>query len=424
MSTESRGLEPGGFEALASAAIADQSFVARPYPAMLSLDDDVPLPSYAAILDWLRNTGDKAYAFDLWARGNYARRIIANRRDNRLPVLVPCTNVREARWAYRRLALMGLPAEFIYTGELSPVQKVLTFHPAGDYKIDAGWGYTAAIGSIVRHEGREWFPVMGCTRPMPSGFIDWITYEASGAFLRGDVFIAPAELVGIESVDFLEDSQMMSDIQGGTVASAESRATEVLANIELPQLDSLSPAAFEKVLYEHAEDLIRFRSAVRKLVSQSESIDDGIAEVRAEIADLSYSDKNRRFRDSVARLGGALTMFSAAVGAAASALAAKAAPEVLFTAIGAAAGTGAATILVDSWKQAMERRNAVRTNRLSILWELGVQNAASVRRSPSQISVRRYARSTPVVPEAAADCHWLCPPEPGLAVLAVRKVRS
>lgn len=387
-----------------------------------SLNEDVPPPSYSSVLDWMKIAEGKSVAFDIWARGNYARRVITNRIHERNPVLVPFRYVDEMRWAYRRLALMGLPAEFVYIGDLGKPKHILTLHPGGDYLIDSGWGYLAALGSVLKKRGREWFPVTGYARLMPESILEWLTSEAANAFLKGDVFVSPAELVGIGRNGFIEGTSMMGEIQNGTVAMEESKATEAIASLELPQLDNMSASKFEILLNKHTDDLVRFRNAMRKLAKgEGSSVNEIVEEIRSEVAEMSCSDKYLQFRRSVTKFGGVFTTFSAAVGVASSTFAANTNIESLAPAVGAATAAGAASVLVELWKQEAERKAKIKENKLSLLWELGLHKAKKVRRNKLNLKFLKYNCISSAESTAEYDCHWLCPPTNGLGFLAVKK---
>lgn len=385
------------------------------------LSDSVEVPQYASVLDWMRVAESKAMAFDIWARGNYTRRLIHNRANGTVPILVPFKYVDELRWAYRRLALMGLPAEFIYTGELGATQKVLALHPGGKYMIDAGWGYIAALGSTTRMRGREWFPVTGFARRMPEPILDWLTEEVPTAFEQGTVFVAPADLIGIGSSDFDAGSGMLAEIQDGVVLSDSLKATEVIASMDLPHLDQLTSAQFGRLIQEHADDLVRFRLAIRKLVRGEGTLDSAIEEIAAEVAELRFADSQQRMRAAVSRFGGVFTTFAATVGATASIGARAPSAEVLLAAAGAATLAGATATLVELWKQASERRAKMREKKFSLFWSLGIQSPEAVKRRKVELSFHKYNRTTPALEEDAYDCHWLCPPTNGMRFLSVRE---
>jgi hypothetical protein len=386
----------------------------------IELSGEVERPSYASALDWLQRAESKAIAYDIWARGNYTRRLIHQRRSGISPLLVPFHFVDELRWAYRRLALLGFPMEFLYCGDLGPVRKVLTLHPAGNYLIDAGWGYIAALGQTTRMRGRDWFMVQGFTRPLPEAALDWLVEEAPQAFERGEVFVSAADLVGIPPADLENGSELLAEVEEAVLVKNSLRTLDVLATLELPHLDNLSAANFERFLSEHADDLLRFRQAMRKLVRTEAGVADALDEIAAELADLRLSDAHQRVRKAITKFGGTLTTVSAAVGAAASTMTQS--PAIAAAAAGAAGGAAAASAaLVELWKQAAEQRAKAAERRLSLLWKLGAQPPKRARAPTPDLTFRRYERTLPFVPEDSHDCHWLCPPTNGMRFLAVRR---
>lgn len=389
--------------------------------ANLDLSLEVEKPQYGSIVDWMKVAESKALAFDLWARGNYTRRLIHNRSNGVTPILVPFQYVDELRWAHRRLSLMGLQAEYVYTGALGTTQKILMLHPAGDYLIDAGWGYIAALGSRTKMRGREWFPVLGYARPMPEAILDWITDEVPAAFSRGEIFVTPAELVGIANIDFDQGINMLTETQDGVLLDDSMKATELLASLELPYLDQLSATQFDRLLNEHADDLVRFRFAMRKLVHGEGAIEAAIDELRAEVAELRFSDSNQRMRADISRFGGVFTTFAATVGAAASIATRQPTSEAIAAATGAAVLAGAASTLADLWKQAAERKAKLREKKFSLFWSLGVQTPEAVRRRKTEIKFHQFNKATPAPMSEIPDCHWLCPPTNGMRFLSVRR---
>jgi hypothetical protein len=93
--------------------------------ATVDLYQEVSEPSYEGVMDWMRSSGGRSVIFDFWARGNYTRRLIFQRNKGIQPLLVKVSYVDEMRWAYRRLALLGLPVEFIYSGDIPETSKVV-----------------------------------------------------------------------------------------------------------------------------------------------------------------------------------------------------------------------------------------------------------------------------------------------------------
>lgn len=124
-----------------------------------TLAEQVRKPSYEFCLDWMQGTSGPHASYDMWARGNFTRRLLHHRTARVHPLVVQVANVAEMRWAYRRLALLRCPIDFIYTGPLQPVGRILHLFP-WDSTHDCGWGYVAALDPVVV-KGRKWFTVLG-----------------------------------------------------------------------------------------------------------------------------------------------------------------------------------------------------------------------------------------------------------------------
>lgn len=383
-----------------------------------SLLTDVPPPTYDMVLDWMKTAPGRAVSFDIWARGNYLRRVIHGRARRDPHLIVPVRYVDEMRWAYRRLALMGLPVDFLFVGGVTKTQKVLHLYPADGVVNEGGWGYIGALGSIAKIRGRRWFPVIGYSRLMPEPVLDWITDDASEAFRRGNVFVAPAELVGIDPTAPEVGSQALADVTMGSRLESSVKAATVLMELELPYLEGMRPSEFELFLKEHEEELFCFRSALRKLVGGTASIDiEGtVEELQNKVAELSRSAKHQAFRRNVSTLGGTLITFVAALGTTAAAN-----PETLPAVTGVAVAAGATATLVDLWKQRTEHAAKLAENPFCLLWQLGVTKPSHLQRLPLNVSFRKMQRRVTVKDTGLFDCHWLCPPTPGLRFGAARR---
>lgn len=64
-------------------------------------------PRYDFALDWMTATEGRAVSLDIWARGNYTRRLIHHHQTGTVPLVVPIRSVEQMRWAYRRLGETG-----------------------------------------------------------------------------------------------------------------------------------------------------------------------------------------------------------------------------------------------------------------------------------------------------------------------------
>jgi len=93
-------------------------------------------PSYQAVVDWMAELPDsRSAAFDCWARGNFTRRLLYNRNHGIQPIFVEASHPDEMMWIYRRLALVGVPLDIIYTGPLSKPRWTKVLQPL-DIMID------------------------------------------------------------------------------------------------------------------------------------------------------------------------------------------------------------------------------------------------------------------------------------------------
>lgn len=393
----------------------------NPYPSEPPrLDmENVPPPNYAAALDWMQVLEGRAVSFDIWARGNYMRRLITHERTKSSPLVVPFRRVEQMRWAYRRLALLGLAVDFIYTGGVSKPKRCLTLRPNDGpcARLDGGWGYIAELGSFATVRGRECFALSGWSQLMPEPILDWVVDEASEAFARGDVFVAPAEHVGIDLSRWQPGAAALADVAGGKLVR-HGRAATALMQLELPILEAMPSNAFQRFLTESADELARFRVCFRRLVDETEpdDLEDVVEEIRAEVAAMSQSRRYASMRRSIQLLGGTL-----AVGTSAAVAVVAKAPELALP-VAASAGAAAATnALVDLWKQKAEGQAKLRDNSFSLLWQLGIDAVGKVRTSSQPARLGTLQRIEPDAGGALPECHWLCPPTCGLAILAIRK---
>lgn len=377
----------------------------------VSLDAEVQRPLYENAINLMRGSKGRAGLFDFWARGNYTRRLLYLRQHNVHPLLVRVSNADEMRWAHRRLSLVGAPIDFVYVGPLAgPTKCVHVLSLPHDHMWDAGWGY---IATQWKAKGKYAAMLIGTARLMPEQVLDWLTIEAEGDFREGNIFVAPSELIGIDpgASDALAP---VAAIAGGATLEPQFAPAIAALELDIPFLDKLSPRAYKRFVRDHESDLIRFRHAFGRLVTESardqEQLRDWIAEVRAEVADMTLSDKFSRLRREIVSAGGVLGVLTACAGA-------FVAASTPILAVGAGAA-GAA--LIDLWKQSLERRAARSSSRLSLLWNLGIQRGSLVRRA-------RRVHVAPVPPQQRGDAqppishHWLCPPTNGVLFAGVKK---
>jgi len=388
---------------------------AAPYPQLPKLIREVKEPSYRTVLEWMQTGSLLNISYDCWSRGNYTRRLLWQRLNEIAQLNVSVSSVDEIQWAYPRLALLGMPIEFVYTGPLHEPGRVLHLYPSDPtWTYDAGWGYIAfPLDKPVKIRGRRWNMMVGMARPMPEGVVSWLAREAAAPFARGEVFIAPAELIGFNTKGLPVGLSILAEIGGGTPVSADFKAAQVLLDLELPCVENLSVKAIEKFRRDHDPELALFRSAFRKLLANTQASTSVQAEVvqelRTHIAELRLSAKYSGLQRDVVKLGGALATFIASVG-----VLVQQPTNVTISALGFAGVNAASIALIDLLKQARETKRRLAENPCFVLW--------------NRESDIRPVRLTPIVTppppnqELIPDAnHWLCPPTNGFLLAGVRK---
>jgi predicted outer membrane lipoprotein len=381
----------------------------------VSLRTEVSPPSYQVALDWMKELPARHVTFDIWARGNFMRRVIHHADEMARPLIVPFRYVNQMRWAYRRLAMLGSPVDFIYTGRVSKPKLVVHLWSASAIiGQGGGYGYDICGGSRATVGGKEWVPIVGRSRLMPEDIVDWIVDEAPDAFVSGKVFVAPAELVGIDIARPEPGTRALGEVAQGCRVASSAQAAANLLQLELPYIDNMTPQNFQKFLLEHENDLIRFRAAFRKLSAdtKAEDLTDILDEIRSEVAEIGQAERYASLRKTTSALGGVVATFAASVAAA------LAGPPDCALPIGAAAGAAAAAgVLTSLWKERYEMESKRRESSYYILWKLGVDKPAKVRRCAAKPSEGRPSIKDAFGPETfpgvPKDLHWLTPPNRG-----------
>jgi hypothetical protein len=204
---------------------------------------------------------------------------------------------------------------------------------------------------------------------------------------------------------------MAADLMDTAPAFRSLQSAEVLFNIDLPSIEEMDTSTFRKILEDHDFRLTRFRHAMGKVVSGVDGrLEDVIAELRDEVAQLALSDANARLRQQVSRFGGVFTTFTAGLTAFGSAIARSGVAAGVLPMVGAAATAGGVAAMIDLWKQSLERRAKRREHRFSICWDLGLRKPDQLRDPPFRSRIRSVTESIPALIGANYNCHWLCPP--------------
>ena len=387
--------------------------------AKVILLQDVSPPSYQNVLDWMKITKDRHVAFDFWARGNYTRRLIYQRNQGTPPLLVRVSRLDEIQWAYRHLALSGLPIEFVYSGVNLPVRKCLdvTVFP-NDLIIDAGWGYLA-VPIDKKYKGHHLSWLLCNARFMPEAFLDWLVEEVSEEFVKGKVFISPDVEIGLDTQTTLLGLGVLATVTGGAPVISNYDVAKAIVELDIPYLDNMSSKQFRKFLADYEGELIRFQIAFRKVVTakgkSEQQMTDYIEELKYEIAEFMIADKHNNVRKNIAKLGGVIGTFSASL-----AMAVSTDPNSMLPLVGAAGMGAAATSLLSLWNQAVEHERDMSKNPYYLLWKLGISKPSQIRKSsrPNLIEIPKTSVEQIQVPAAH---HWLCPPTAGVQFVFAKK---
>lgn len=390
---------------------SDQDYV----DGKVDLYDEVTRPSYEDVMGWMQCCEGRNVAFDFWARGNYTRRLIYHRNQGIEPLLVRVTYVDEIRWAYRRLALLGLPVDFVFCGDITEPTKLV--HVSRREAIwDSGWGYNAAQW---KDQGRYCAAIFGTARLLPETVVDWLVEEASDDFLDGRVLVAPAELIGISKQRMPEGLSKLASITKGAPLTSNYEIARAAMELDIPFLDNMNSLRFKTFVRDYEGELMQFRRAFRNLVTVKAKSEDRlkecVEELKYEIAELTKAAKYQGARNSISKLGGILATFTASF-----ALAVNAQPNSMYRLLGGAGIAAATKALLDLYTQAIEREKNLADNPYFILWKLGVSRPSEVK-APSTVEVIKAPKLSPEQFGLDFAYHWLCPPTNGVWFGGVRK---
>lgn len=368
-------------------------------------------PSYQACLDWMAELPDsRSAAFDCWARGNFVRRLLFNRNRGTQSLFVQAATPDEMKWIYRRLALVGVPLDIVYTGALSKPQWTKVYQPL-DIMIDHGWGYICFAGTILRSpSGRRWWPLLGYASLMPEEIVDWLRYEAERPFSSGRLFISPAELIGLNRTPRVQHMKGLADLtDGGAVVESVDTAIASL-ELEIPSIDGMPGTDFENLLSDHRDELEEFQTAFRHLVSGYHRSEEDTKNARNRVAsavdEMMRSGRYAAFRATISKSKGSLSTFPGVMGILAAVGAAYSADPFA----GAAVLAGAGKVLRDLWAQSRAEERASSQNPYRVLLRLGVEKARFKRVAPTSYGNQSQRKKS----SKLGPYHWLCPPSCGI----------
>jgi hypothetical protein len=321
--------------------------------AKIDITLKVEAPLYNECLDWMNEIPDsRAATLDFWARGNFVRHLLYTRQSGRHPVLIPAAHTKQMDWAYRRLALAGVPVTFVYTGALAKPAMIQHWQPL-DLTIDAGWGYIAGPKTIVENKSsRRFWPVLGCASLMPESVVEWLATEGGAGFTAGRLFIAPSKLIGLTQRLRTREIDAFTDIASGIRATEVIDTAAAALDLELPWIDQLPLVDFEKLLVDYQDEFHEFQAAFMELVGGYHLSFNGIQSSKRRleeaIRELLSSERHARFRIFAAKVKASLTTFPITMGVLATAGAIYAMDPFAGATVIAAAGKQ----LRDLWLQA------------------------------------------------------------------------
>ena len=378
------------------------------------LEDRVDRPDYEGVLRWMTLASSANVSYDFWARGNYMRHLLWQRAHDLLPIHVGVRTASEVLKIYRRLALLGLPVEFLYVGDL-PQPKYVHHACPSDFLVDAGWGYISSATSYWKRNRRRYMGIAGIAQLMPEGIVKLLTNELAEPFKAGEVIIAPATLVGVDVGAPAPPTWPTAQLTDGSAVSDDLRAIQVLLNLELPYVDGLPLRSVYRLRREYDPELSLLRTAISKLLrevrSAGGSSSDVVQELAVHVTELRKSAKYARFQRDILKMGGAIGVLTASLGALS-----QQSVDGSLHGLALAGATAATVALVDLLKQARESRSQLAESSYYPLWQLGLRHERDLRFG-SQVMT---APLSPVPPmQIPKTYHWLAPPSAGCQVAFV-----
>lgn len=382
----------------------------RNYPENEQVPDVLP-PDYETLLSWWRAWPEgRPELIDFWARGNFTRRLLSRREQEKPTWVVKVGYVDEIEAALRQLALLGVNVDFVWTGEMSPPSMVITPQSI-DYEDSGGWGYSVAAGSKVddRRGGLEWCPSMAWASLLPTVVTDWMEENGSEYIKDGNIFIAPSELVGIANSPIAKSDEKYLEIGNSPAVIRDMALTQALGEIELPRLEGLPIVDVKKFLEDEQDFFVLFQSALRKLLQDTdadtlESIKKKLIQAIQEgVAELRLSDRTLKARKSLTILGATITTFFVTIG-----LNVGLSPGL--AAIGSGSGAMATLAL---WHQLLEAEGKLRQHPFYIAWAL---QGAKLKKKKHQGRLKLQRQTKDKQQADIPPYHWLAPPTAGWGI--------
>jgi hypothetical protein len=252
---------------------------------------------------------------------------------------------------------------------------------------------------------------------MPEQIVDWLRTEAERPFTSGKLFIAPAELIGLNRTPRVQHLKGLADLADGGAVFESVDAAIACLELEIPAIDGMTGADFENLLSDHKDELQEFQSAFRNLVSGYHRSEEEALLARNRVSeavnDLVRSSRYATFRAVISKSKGSLSTFPGAMGVLAAAGAAYSGDPFA----GAAVLAGAGKVLRDLWKQSQAEVQGSSQSPYRVLLRLGVEKARFGRVAPPSHEKKEGFKGLRNV----GPYHWLCPPTGGIRDAVMRE---
>jgi hypothetical protein len=356
-------------------------------------------PSYDELIAW-RNDWPEAQTvlLDFWARGGYMNRLLWRRQNNATGLTIGVRYVDELDWVFRRLVLLGLDVDFVWHGDVSDECMVVCPQDA-DFEGAGGWGYTTCSGDHLnpRKSDREWVPAIGNAQLVPDTVADWLFENAKPFLQDGRVFLSPGTNIGVPKRHGNSAILEYESLSGSATICPMQRYFNVIDEIDLPYLDSMSVPDLYKFCNDHKHELERFQQQAKILFSgDGHSSEYAIKEMKDAIAELQTGSRTMAMRSFLTSMGTSLAFGSLA-------LASDIGQTVL-------AGGTLAQHAMQWWFERTVNQRELQSRSLWPVWHF------SRGKQKAKIIKRNFASELGFPPNMRAGdgpSHWLAPPSGG-----------
>lgn len=365
-------------------------------------EEDSGGANYSELLDWWDSWPQaRPELLDFWARGAYVKRVLHRNRNPRPSVSVAAQYIDEMEHAIKRLVLLGVEIDIVWTGHISP--PVLNIAPLDvDYEGPGGWGYWAASADEMisdKRTSKQWTPALGWAQMIPDTVTEFLAADCRKLLLDGRMFLAPAELIGLSNNMDRGPSKRFEQFTATKTVFDLHRKIQLLEELELPYLDGMSTADAISFCDDHPEELSRFRIYVQDLLKDNDDLSRTVRELKDSARELQDSARFSRLRNTVIAAGGALGVFNFGL---ATGMAAQA--------IGAGFVAHAA---LQWWCEKSIVKSGATTNKTWPVWKLAKGKPKS---QTERLKLAPMKPSSGQRPEKGVLWHWLAPPSAGWTI--------